>query len=313
MTLEDYRLESVTCNLCSSDDAEVYLQAKGWTLVRCNHCGLVYVNPRPFPDELPELYDSVYFNETISSDTSDLPTDKSEIETRIISQTLRVQQVKQYAHPPGRLLDVGCGPGFFLACAAREGWNVYGLDISQWAVDYAQKYLSLEVQQGKITQATTLYAHRFDVITMFHLLEHLPNPLEALRAIKQALREEGIIVVTVPNIGGFEARYYGKEWRGLSIPYHLYHFTPDTIAQMLSKAGFQVLALHVQPSPLVADWIKKLMRMRLFPESNKRKENKIGNAVPSVPQISAFHKVYATTLGRVFSGRSMTVVARKVG
>jgi len=303
--------ESVSCNLCSSNETETYLRVKEWTLVRCRQCGLICLNPRPSTCELPELYTSEYFTQVISSDSIDLPTDERGIEARIWSQALRVRRVGQYASPPGRLLDIGCGPGYFLACAAREGWDVQGIDISRWAVDYAKEHLGLDVQVGTPDRIDELWHNDFDVITLFHLLEHLPDPLETLQAIKGALRDKGIIVITVPNMGGFEARYYGKSWRGLSIPYHLYHFTPVTITQMLGKAGFNVLTVRKQPSQLVANWIKKLIGRRSRPESEED-GNETDGAAPSAPQISTISKIYATTVGRIFTGRGMTVVARKV-
>lgn len=301
-------LETVNCNLCSSDYSQVYLEVGQWLLVRCRECGLIYLNPRPSVHELPELYSSEYFTEVISSDFTHLPTSEREIETLVRSQSLRVQRLGQHASPPGRLLDVGCGPGFFLACASRQGWDVQGIDISQWAADYAEEYLGLEVQVKAPAQIGDLWHNAFDAITMFHLLEHLPDPLEALQAIREALRENGVLIIVVPNISGFEARYYDRDWRGLSIPYHLYHFTPDTATQMLGKAGLEVLTVHKHPSQLVADWIKRLIGRSSLKNGG---EKEMGDATSYVPRVSCVSKIYAATLGRIFTGRGMTVVARK--
>lgn len=302
-------IEFVSCNLCGQRDTIRHLHTSDWTLVRCCHCGLIYTNPRPSTEKLSELYTREYFGRFVSDNPSGFPTDQEEMEACVSTQTLRVMQIGQCVSGPGRLLDVGCGPGFFMARAAREGWSVQGIDVSAEAANYGEEYLGLKIRVGTPENVGDLWCNRFHVITMFHLLEHLPDPVAALCAVGNALRKKGTLVVTVPNIGSSEARYFGADWKGLDLPYHLYHFDPRSLSQILEKAGFEVLSVHRQASQLVADWVKHLL-LRRQPSKQAKSPNRGGPA--SNPRISTASRLYRATVGRIITGRGMTVMARKL-
>jgi len=303
-------LKFVNCCLCSSAEQKPYLTVEGWTLVRCPQCGLIYLNPRPPADRLENTYTSDYFNKIISSDPIVLPTDQSKIKQYVGSQAPRIWQVSRYAVPPGRLLDIGCGPGYFLARARQEGWDAQGLDVSEWAANYAKEHFGIDVRVGTPDRIIALWQNEFDVITMFHVLEHLSNPLASLMEIKQSLRHQGILIIIVPNIGSFEARHAGQSWEGLRLPYHLYHFTPKTLNHMLNKAGFDVLRIYEEPSQLVANWIKRLIKIYHPPETRVRQDGMDPSSLYD-PKITVVSKVYAATLGRLFAGRTLGAIARK--
>jgi SAM-dependent methyltransferase len=142
-------------------------------------------------------------------------------------------------HGEGRLLDFGCGGGSFLARMHRQGWQVTGLDISTTAVQRVRGELGLRVFVGSLPHPE-LRPASFDVITMWHSLEHVHEPLEVLREAHRLLVPGGRLVIAVPNIDSLPFRWFGAAWYGLDLPRHLTHFAPWTLQVMLERVGFRV-------------------------------------------------------------------------
>jgi SAM-dependent methyltransferase len=134
------------------------------------------------------------------------------------------------------LLDVGCGTGEFLAAMKAEGWEVEGLERDERAAAWAREHCHLQVASGSVEQLATL-DQQFDVITMWHVLEHLYSPGRALEILADHLRQDGWLLIAVPNISGIDARVYGANWVALDAPRHLNHFSLETLARLGSKHG----------------------------------------------------------------------------
>ena len=149
--------------------------------------------------------------------------------------------------PPGRLLDVGCGSGAYGASLIRLGWRVDGVEPDARAAALAR-------QQGVNVQMTTAEDaappdDSYDVITLWHSLEHFSNPLAALRKLRPALRADGLLLVEVPNRAGWGAKLTGEYWFHWDLPRHRLHFTPASLRGILKQAGFQVETLQHIPNP----------------------------------------------------------------
>lgn len=140
----------------------------------------------------------------------------------------------------GRILDIGCGRGIMLYLLKKRGWDVHGVQISRPAADYAKTKLGLNIFVGNIIDSD-YPPNFFDVITLIHVLEHLPNPDECLSYCYKLLRREGTLIIEVPNIGSFPARIFQDKWFALDLPNHIYHFTQLTMEKMLIKNGFKVI------------------------------------------------------------------------
>jgi 2-polyprenyl-3-methyl-5-hydroxy-6-metoxy-1,4-benzoquinol methylase len=126
---------------------------------------------------------------------------------------------------------------------AAVGWEVAGIEFDLEAAEKARR-VTRNIFLGDPTEVA-LPPDSFDLITAFHVLEHLPNPLEALRKMLHWLSPGGLIIVEVPNIGGVGAHLFGRYWSGLELPRHLTHFTPATMTAMIDRAGGRVVsALH---------------------------------------------------------------------
>jgi SAM-dependent methyltransferase len=140
------------------------------------------------------------------------------------------------ARPDATMLDFGCGSGAFLSKMRNLGWNVTGVDFSSHAVE-TTKSLGIEAYQGGF-EHSAIAGRKFDVITMRQVLEHLHDPLGALKAARSLLNADGILSVSVPNLKSFAYRVFGEHWTGIDFPRHLTFFTPDTLCGLLQKAGF---------------------------------------------------------------------------
>jgi ubiquinone/menaquinone biosynthesis C-methylase UbiE len=141
----------------------------------------------------------------------------------------------------GRLLDVGSGKGHFLDAARRAGWTVTGLEYSEAAAKEGRRRYGVDTIIGDWASAPL--EGPYDVISMWHVLEHLDDPREALRRARALIAPDGLLVVSVPNSASLQARLFRGTWFHLDLPRHLYHFTPRALRQLVESAGFEVAAV----------------------------------------------------------------------
>lgn len=237
--------ETVSCNICSScnyfilfqsDDIRYRLKGE-FNVVKCKECGLIYVNPRPKINKMPDYYPSRYD-----------PYQREEIPYKNRIFYLASKYILFFYRyifenhtnnivPPknGKLLDIGCGNGAYLEERASEGWDVWGTDISYAAVEKARG-IGLNVFCGSL-EDLKFPDEFFDMVTMNHSLEHIHDPASCIREVNRILKHDGILIITLPNIESLEARLFRQHWDGLDIPRHLYHFSSRTISLLVNKNG----------------------------------------------------------------------------
>lgn len=168
---------------------------------------------------------------------------------------MRQRRARWCAHglQPGRVLDVGCGNGEMLRALRRLGWDVVGIERTEATAGPARR-LELEVHAGGL-EACRLAASSFDLIILWHVLEHLSDPHAALGELARLLRPAGRVVVAVPNVASWQARLAGPEWYHLDVPRHLYHFDRRTLTHLLARAGLRVERVaRVDPAYDVRGW-----------------------------------------------------------
>ena len=222
----------VPCCICGRTHEEVfcesadYITGEVFRVVRCTGCGLIYVNPRPSVDSL-----SRYYPQTHQSSSPALY-ERSDARPRIrlVSGLL--------GGTPGRILDVGCGKGLLLLGLRERGWEVCGTELSEASAQIAST-AGITVYNLPVEECP-FELEFFDVVTLYHSLEHMTNPQKTLKAVHRLLRPGGFLVVEVPNIGSWYARAFGTEWFHLDVPRHLYHFNRQTLQRMLETCGFLV-------------------------------------------------------------------------
>jgi 2-polyprenyl-3-methyl-5-hydroxy-6-metoxy-1,4-benzoquinol methylase len=245
-------LEPVSCPLCAAEDAMPFLYAvesstscapHEWPLQRCRRCDLIFLNPRP-----TEVASSSYYENTEYLPFSSAAHSKSvlaQIYLRLRTYNLAWKRklierlTRRDKSSTKRLLDIGCGTGEFLSAMRNAGWEVAGLERDPEAARYARDRLRLNVISGAVDQLATI-AERFDVITLWHVLEHLYHPRETMQHVARLLQDHGIAVIAVPNIGGVDAKIYGKYWVALDAPRHVQHFTWLTLQSMAATAGLRL-------------------------------------------------------------------------
>lgn len=239
-------MESVPCNLCGNTNYERVYLAHDWqfdqsevqaSIVRCSECGLLYQNPRPDSTEMSKYYPPDY--------------DLYHVDQKIKKSSWLMRRAMQYGidkrcrmvtreKSAGALLDLGCATGVFLTNMRRfPGWEVYGVEPSEYAVQVARETHGLNVFCGSLEEAA-FQENQFDVVTLWDVLEHLPDPDASLRELHRILKPGGILVLRVPNIESWDARIFGQYWAGLEPPRHYYIFSPRTLGQLLAKNGFEV-------------------------------------------------------------------------
>ena len=241
-------LEQVCCNLCGADDYEIvyparYQEARPEAimetfrssgdeilvdqLVRCRKCGLQYLNPRLGSDVIITGYSEGVDEAFISQNAA---------RERTFARSLA--NIEKLKPAKGRLLDVGTAGGAFPGVAARRGWQVLGCEPNRWMAEWGSDHYGIEIKAGTIFDLS-IPDSEFDVVTLWDVLEHTPDPMAVLQECRRILKPGGLLVVNYPDVQSLVARLMGRKWVFL-LSVHLYYFTPPTIKAMLEKVGFKV-------------------------------------------------------------------------
>jgi 2-polyprenyl-3-methyl-5-hydroxy-6-metoxy-1,4-benzoquinol methylase len=237
-----------SCNLCGHVDFLLLIRKDGFDLVRCKQCELVFVANPPEEKELARLYSfDAGYHAKLERDSISTAFHRREAD-------LNLRVLQQHADP-GRLLDIGCSTGLFLAAAGKAGWHAQGLEYSADSSQVARDVHGLDVKTGAL-QAGMYSPGSFDVITMWDVIEHLPDPSNTLKLIPQILKPGGLLVLKTPNVDGLYPRASLRVARRLDFwghaepPGHLFQFSASTLQKMASQAGLQTVALHHQRIPI---------------------------------------------------------------
>jgi len=215
------------CNLCGASDAQPVftghdpLSGEAFPVVRCGRCGLSYVHPRPSIERLSHYYPEAYYGKRHPFFAN-------------FMNDLRVRKLPRLRGAQ-RLLDIGCGRGdFILRCRAR-GWSVAGVEQSHSPVIALKAALGIDVYEPD--DLASIAAESFDVVTLWHVLEHLPDPASTLAEVRRILKPGGTVLIEVPNFGGWDSRLGGPTWFHLDVPRHLFHFEREPLSRLLHGAG----------------------------------------------------------------------------
>ena len=241
------------CPICGGLDAQLLLQKNGFEIVRCHTCRAQQVAPLPTREQLFAHYQSPsYFHGEESQGYANY----GAMHRALRPHFLRRLKILR-AHDPvgGRLLDFGCADGYFLKLARDAGWQVAGVELSRDMAREAETELGLTIP----STLRDLAPVEFDVITLCEVIEHLPDPLEQLRALQQYLRPGGVLMLSTPNTGHWQAIQEPLQWSSYRPPSHLWFFTHDTLSRVLKDAGFDRVAISgVQPVPRLPAWLDRL-------------------------------------------------------
>jgi len=233
------------CPIYGSDQYDLYISAKDYFLtgesfdiVRCITCGFRFTNPRPVQADLGRYYESP---EYISHSDS-----RKGIFAAVYQQVRKHALRRKYSmisrfQPTGEILDIGCATGQFLNFMAAHGWKTTGIEPDEKTRRYAISEYGLKVlPENKLY---TLPKSSFDVITMWHVLEHVSDLKDRMNQLKSLLKPAGTLVIAVPNCESYDAIKYGAFWAGYDLPRHLYHFAKDDMKLLLDSHGFTLVTI----------------------------------------------------------------------
>jgi SAM-dependent methyltransferase len=232
-------MSSVVCNLCGADDYVVRFkagEAQSAQIVECRKCGLMYANPRAAaPDhELVVDYDPD-FVEQIGENSQRFAKEALQVRDYAATRKLLAERFPKR----GRMLEVGSGYGYLLDYFRQDGWDVVGVEPNEGLNRHARKVLDIEVLPLILPEAKFPDAS-FDVVTMMHVIEHVPDPTDTLNEIFRILKPGGMLVMETPRYDTLMFKLLGRRERSLSCEGHIYFFTTRTLRQISKKAGFTV-------------------------------------------------------------------------
>jgi len=235
--------ESKTCPVCKTEQVHYIFEAKDYlvsgknfSIYECNSCSFRFTNPFPLERDLKVYYDSP---EYISHSTRIRRfSDRIYFIIRRKNTFDKIKLIGKY-QKPGQLLDVGSGVGFFLEMAAIKGWAVNGIEPN-----YRPKVI--QESQSNIIVLDSLFSNQlkpfsYDAITMWHVLEHIPELQKAFSRVKDLLKPNGTLFLALPNWKSWDAKFYGNEWAAFDVPRHLYHFSQDSVKVLAERNGMVLI------------------------------------------------------------------------
>lgn len=232
-----------TCPWCGTTSEQTHIELKDYFLskeefriMECPHCGLLFTVPRPGPNEIGKYYQSEEYYSHQQNKKGFIP----KIYEFVKSFNIKNKTAMAIGGlPKGKLLDIGCGVGDFLVQVKKQGWEVQGIEPSADAKAIAQTRLGFLPKDP--SEYASLEDQSFDVITMWHVLEHVDDLKFQTSELVRLLKPGGRLVIALPNFQSFDCQYYKDVWAAWDVPRHLNHFAPDVVRSIISSEGFQVI------------------------------------------------------------------------
>jgi SAM-dependent methyltransferase len=243
------------CPICDASSFKPLLTTRDYTvsqkdfqLQKCNECGFVFTSPRPDQASISQFYKS----EKYISHSGGRKTfmDKIYVRARNITLKWKHQLISKHKHE-GNILDYGCGTGEFLHYMKANGWETSGVEPSETAITKA-----IEITKAEIFKDLKFVKNKFDVITLWHVLEHIHDLNQKINELIDHLNDNGTIFIAVPNRESEDAQKYGSHWAGYDVPRHLWHFSQSNMKQLLEKHRLSLIA--IEPMKLDAYYVSML-------------------------------------------------------
>lgn len=247
-------------NRCTAITRTVEVASLGseepWRVVECQGCGLMFTDPRPPASDWHLYYPDDYGPYQVKT--------RVRLGKRIargveawVARVVGTGPLRSLAKlwldptilPPAgerRMVDIGCGAAGYMARLRDAGWDVIGLEPSQRAAERAREHYGVTIVEDSFP-TVKLTKGSFDLVTAHQVLEHLEDPRAALAAMRELLRPQGRVLITVPNAGSWSSRFFASAWLGWDLPRHLTHFTPASLAALAEGVGLKVQVMRTLP------------------------------------------------------------------
>jgi SAM-dependent methyltransferase len=241
---------SVLCPLCGGktqkliDGRDRLTHKPGeFQVRRCNQCKVLFTYPPLIETEIGEYYSEEYnLGEGKRVAAIPLP-EMKERHKRMLREVTRTKfnLITEYGGV-GSLLDIGCNAGYFLYGMKMLGWKtLYGLEPSPIAANFVERSLGIKVWNRMFPNTELMVESQFDVITMWHVFEHLPDPPKAFEAVRKLLSPQGLCIIDIPNPDSLDMRIFGAAWYGFDVPRHYFTYPPPVFRKIAQESGFDIL------------------------------------------------------------------------
>jgi 2-polyprenyl-3-methyl-5-hydroxy-6-metoxy-1,4-benzoquinol methylase len=220
----------MTCPICQSADCAPHARWPDFKTLECCKCGFRYIDTAApdYPKNAQYVYDEL-------GDFSINPNQPHLLR--------RLRDVLRFRQPPGSALDIGCGKGELSLLLSKAGFQCTGIDMKERMILHLQRHHPEVKWRCATTDELEDEGEQFDVITMYHVLEHITGPVECLKRIKHLAKPGALVLIEVPNVGGLEARLKGKKWHYYKVD-HVNYFRAVDLRRIAEKVGLQVVALR---------------------------------------------------------------------
>jgi 2-polyprenyl-3-methyl-5-hydroxy-6-metoxy-1,4-benzoquinol methylase len=253
--------------------------SKNFNIVQCSECRLAHLNPLPEKEFLSRFYESGYHKEKESFLNKFLS---------YLNRRLAIKELRKFKMG-GKVLDIGCGRGAFLEEMQKVGYDSYGVEPSREGYEISSKIRNVKIFNCQISDCHFPNSY-FDIVSLWHTLEHIPDPSALLKQIKRMLKPGGILVIEVPNFSCWGCRFFKTSWHQLDVPRHLFFFTKGSLLRLLESNGFEALKISTE----------SFFTMALSPIKSYLSNLRNKHSLVNIFSVFLFPVVISLTLLRIF-------------
>ncbi len=257
-----------SCPYCKSNNyKEQYktfdIFSNNYEIAKCNDCNAYFLTPNPTSELLAQAYDETYYGGSKDEEKFEGFIEKGLNYFR----KKRAKRIAEYANKKGKVLDIGCGNGQFLEqVSSFRDIEIFGTEMQGISVQRASKVKYINLKIGELS-SSDYQENTFNVITLFHVFEHLIHPKDYLDIIDNIIKEDGYLIVSFPNIDSWQAKFFKGKWLHLDPPRHLHFFIPTDFKKILKYRGYELIeenyfSIEQNPYGAIQSWFNLFHKKR---------------------------------------------------
>ncbi len=232
-----------SCPVCNSPEIKTYIEGEDYfaskeafNIEKCQSCGFLFTQNFPAEEYIGSYYESPDYISHSDSQKGLINSLYHKVRSYMLKSKARL--IEEQTPRKGSLLDIGAGTGYFANEMKKRAWDVSAIEKNSQARQFIKDKWGIEAKDDETL--SNLPGNSFDVITLWHVLEHLEHLNEVMEKLYSILKEDGILIIALPNSASYDARKYKIFWGGYDLPRHLWHFNPETFKLLASQHGFEV-------------------------------------------------------------------------